>query len=89
MGPGRWDETAPGVLRQDSLAGRFIQEQLWTFVVAGSGHEGSIVEGTKTAGAFVFAQMSGLARDAFSVAFDFSIMLFTLFFFYKDGRDLF
>lgn len=71
------------------LAGRFIQEQLGTFVVAGSGYEGSIVEGTKTAGAFVFAQMSGLARNAFSVAFDFSIMLFTLFFFYKDGRDIF
>ena len=33
--------------------------------------------------------MSGLARDAFSVTIDFSIMLFALFFFYKDGGHLF
>jgi predicted PurR-regulated permease PerM len=69
------------------LAGPFIQEQLRTFVV--EGYEGSIVDGTKTVGAFVFAQLSGLARDVVSVAIDFSIMLFALFFFYKDGRNLF
>jgi predicted PurR-regulated permease PerM len=57
--------------------------------VAGSGYEGSIVEGTKTAGAFLLTQISGLARDAVSLAFDLAIMLFTLFFFYKDGRGLF
>ena len=37
----------------------------------------------------LFAQLSGLARDVVSVAIDFSIMLFALFFFYKDGRNLF
>ena len=79
----------PGYLGKIPLAGPFIQEQLRTFVVEGSGYEGSIVEGTKTVGAFVLGQMSGLARDAFSVAIDFSIMLFALFFFYKDGGHLF
>ena len=74
----------PEYLGKLPLAGPFIQEQLRTFVV--EGYEGSIVDGTKTVGAFVFAQLSGLARDVVSVAIDFSIMLFTLFFFYKDGE---
>jgi len=79
----------PEYIGKIPLGGRFIQEQLGTFVMEGSGYESSIVDGTKTVGAFVFAQMSGLARDALSVTVDFSIMLFALFFFYKDGRDLF
>jgi len=79
----------PEYLGKIPLAGRFIQEQLGTFVLAGSGYEGSIAEGTKTVGTFLLTHISGLARDAFSVAFDLSIMLFTLFFFYKDGRGLF
>jgi hypothetical protein len=74
----------PEYLGKLPLAAPLIQEQLRTFVV--EGYEGSIVEGTKTVGAFVFAQLSGLARDVVSVAIDFSIMLFTLFFFYKDGE---
>jgi len=79
----------PGYLGNIPLAGPFIQEQVRTFAVEGSGYEGSIVDGTKTVGAFLLGQMSGLARDAFSVAIDFSIMLFALFFFYKDGGHLF
>ncbi len=79
----------PEYLGKIPLAGRFIQEQLGTFVLAGSGYEGSIAEGTKTVGTFLLTHISGLARDAFSVTFDLSIMLFTLFFFYKDGRGLF
>lgn len=79
----------PEYLGKLPLAGRFIQEQLGTFVVGGSGYEGSIAEGTKTVGAFLLTQISGLARDAFSLTIDLSIMLFTLFFFYKDGRSLF
>lgn len=79
----------PEYLGKIPLGGPFLQEHLGTFVLAGSGYEGSIAEGTKTVGAFVIARMSGLARDAVAVTFDFSIMLFTLFFFYKDGRKLF
>jgi predicted PurR-regulated permease PerM len=79
----------PEYLGKIPLVGRFIQEQLGTFVLAGSGYEGSIAEGTKTVGTFLLTHISGLARDAFSVTFDLSIMLFTLFFFYKDGRGLF
>ena len=79
----------PEYLGKIPLAGRFIQEQLRTFVLAGSGYEGSIAEGTKTGGTFVLTQISGLARDAFSLTIDLSMMLFTLFFFYKDGRGLF
>lgn len=58
-------------------------------MLAGSGYEGSIAEGTKTVGTFLLTHISGLARDAFSVTFDLSIMLFTPFFFYKDRRGLF
>lgn len=79
----------PEYLGKIPLAGRLIQEQLRTFVLAGSGYEGSIAEGTKTVGTFLLIQISGLARDAFSLTIDLSIMLFTLFFFYKDGRGLF
>ena len=79
----------PEYLGKIPLAGRFIQEQLGTFVLAGSGYEGSIAEGTKTVGTFLLTQLSGLARDAVSLTFDLSMMLFTLFFFYKDGRGLF
>lgn len=79
----------PEYLGKIPLAGRFIQEQLRTFVMVGSGYEGSIAEGTKTLGTFLLTQISSLARDAFSLAFDLSVMLFTLFFFYKDGRGLF
>lgn len=79
----------PEYLGKIPLGGPFLQEQLGTFVLTGSGYEGSIVEGMKTVGAFVIARMSGLARDAVAVTLDFSIMLFTLFFFYKDGRHLF
>ncbi|MGZ8366991.1 MAG: AI-2E family transporter [Nitrospira sp.] len=79
----------PEYLGKIPLAGRFIQEQLGTFVVAGSGYEGSIAEGTKTVGTFLLTQISGLARDAVSLTIDLCIMLFTLFFFYKDGSGLF
>ena len=79
----------PEYLGKIPLVGRLIQEQLRTFVLAGSGYEGSIAEGTKTVGTFLLIQISGLARDAFSLTIDLSIMLFTLFFFYKDGRGLF
>jgi predicted PurR-regulated permease PerM len=71
------------------LVGRFLQEQLGRFVLEGSGYDGWIVDGTKTVGAFLLAQISGFARDAFFLTIDFTIMLFTLFFFYKDGRGLF
>jgi predicted PurR-regulated permease PerM len=89
MGPGRWVATAARIPWQDSSGWPFIQEQLRTFELEGSGYEGSIVERTKSVGAFLLGQMSGLARDAFSVTIDFSIMLFALFFFYKDGGHLF
>lgn len=79
----------PEYLGKIPLAGRLIQEQLRTFVLAGSGYEGSIAEGTKTVGTFLLTQISGLARDALSLTIDLFIMLFTLFFFYKDGRGLF
>lgn len=79
----------PEYLGKIPLAGQLIQEQLRTFVLAGSGYEGSIAEGTKTVGTFLLTQLSGLARDAVSLTFDLSMMLFALFFFYKDGRGLF
>lgn len=79
----------PEYLGKIPLAGRFIQEQLGTFVLAGSGYEGSIAEGAKTVGTFLLTQLSGLARDVFSLTIDLCIMLFTLFFFYKDGSGLF
>jgi len=79
----------PEYLGRIPLVGRLIQEQLRTFVLAGSGYEGSIAEGTKTVGTFLLTQISGLARDALSLTIDLFIMLFTLFFFYKDGRGLF
>lgn len=79
----------PEYLGKIPLVGRLIQEQLRTFVLAGSGYEGSIAEGTKTVGTFLLSQISGLARDAVSLTIDLCIMLFTLFFFYKDGRGLF
>src|SRR5690349_7942049 len=71
------------------LIGTISQEVLGRFVVAYGDVQGSLLEGGKAVSAALLTGVSGLARNTFELVTDFLIMLFTLFFFFRDGQRLF
>jgi predicted PurR-regulated permease PerM len=71
--------TVPGV-------GGLSQELVGRLIVSGSGQvEASLLEGGKVVSTFLFSQGVDFARNALLLATDFLIMLFTLFFVFRDG----
>jgi predicted PurR-regulated permease PerM len=57
--------------------------------VAGGGLEGSLLEGGKTVSVFLLAHAADAAKNAFNFILAFLVMIFTLFFFFKDGERLY
>ncbi|MFO0773749.1 MAG: AI-2E family transporter [Nitrospiraceae bacterium] len=68
-----------GTLSQE-MAGHLIVEH-------GGKLESSLMTGGKMVSSFVMAQGADLAANAFFVVTDFVVMLFTLFFMFRDGKD--
>jgi predicted PurR-regulated permease PerM len=66
--------------------GSLSQELVGSLIVAGSGQiETSLLEGGKAASTFLLSQGVDVARNALLLATNFLIMLFTLFFVFRDG----
>ncbi|THI86111.1 MAG: AI-2E family transporter, partial [Nitrospira sp. CG24A] len=73
--------TVPGV-------GGLSQELIGRLIVNGSGQvEASLLEGGKVVSTFLLSQGVDFARNALLLATDFLIMLFTLFFVFRDGSQ--
>lgn len=69
--------------------GNISQELVGRFVLAYGDLQGSLLEGGKAVSAVLLTGVSGLAKNTFELITDFFIMLFTLFFFFRDGHRLY
>jgi predicted PurR-regulated permease PerM len=71
------------------LIGNISQNVLGQFIVAYGDLQGSRLEGGKAVSGVLLTGAGGLARNTFELISDFLIMLFTLFFFFRDGHRLY
>jgi predicted PurR-regulated permease PerM len=79
----------PTALSGLPFIGNISQELLGRFVLAYGDLQGSLLEGGKAVSAVLLTGVSGLAKNTFDLVTDFLIMLFTLFFFFRDGQRLY
>jgi predicted PurR-regulated permease PerM len=79
----------PESLGKLPIAGGRLQEWLGRTIVANSDFAGSFFQGTKIVTMFVLGQVTDFAKNAFQFTMAFLVMMFTLFFFYKDGPRLY
>ena len=79
----------PAALSGLPFIGNISQELLGRFVLAYGDLQGSLLEGGKAVSAVLLTGVSGLAKNTFDLITDFFIMLFTLFFFFRDGQRLY
>ncbi len=66
--------------------GGVAREWLERFTGQESDLEQFVLSSAKTFSKFIVAELSDLVRDVFMLVADFLVMVFTLFFFFKDGR---
>jgi len=78
----------PATVSSLPFIGNISQELLGRFVLAYGDLQGSLLEGGKAVSAALLTGVSGLAKNTFDLITDFLIMLFTLFFFFRDGQRL-
>lgn len=72
------------------VVGALSQELMGRVIVAGSGEiETALLEGGKTFSSFLLSQGVDFARNAFVLVTDFLVMLFTLFFVFRDGPQIY
>lgn len=77
------------VLAKIPGVGGVSQELAGRLIVAGSGQvESSLLEGGKAVSAFLLSQGVDFAKNALLLGTDFLVMLFTLFFVFRDGPQL-
>jgi predicted PurR-regulated permease PerM len=79
----------PATVSSLPFIGNISQELLGRFVLAYGDLQGSLLEGGKAVSAVLLTGVSGLAKNTFDLITDFLIMLFTLFFFFRDGQRLY
>ncbi len=73
-------------LSQIPVIGRGIQEVFARLVLSNSGQlESSLLEGGKVISTFLLSQGADLAKNALVFVTDFLVMVFTLFFLFRDG----
>jgi predicted PurR-regulated permease PerM len=70
------------------VIGGKIQEFVGRAVVEGN-LEGSLLQGGKTVSMFLLSHAADMAKNAFDFTLAFLVMIFTLFFFFKDGERLY
>ena len=71
------------------VIGKRSQEWLGRLIVSHKEFEGSILEGGKAVSGFLLAQAGGIAKNAVAFLTDFLVMLFTLFFLFRDGDRMY
>jgi predicted PurR-regulated permease PerM len=79
----------PAVVAGLPLIGRISQELLGRFILAYGDLQSSLLEGGKAVSAVLLTGVGGLAKNTFDLITDFFIMLFTLFFLFRDGHHLY
>ena len=73
-------------ISQLPVIGGVSQEVFGRLILANSGQlESSVLEGGKAVSSFLLAQGADLAKNAFLFVTDFLVMVFTLFFLFRDG----
>lgn len=68
------------------LVGRLIQEVMGLLVIKPGGIEQFFLSSAKVLSEFIVSELSDLVRNVFLLVADFIVMMFTLFFLFKDGR---
>ena len=76
-------------ISQLPAVGTLGQELIGRFIVSHGQFETSLLEGGKAMSGFLAAQGAGLIKNALLFATDFLVMLFTLFFLFRDGDTLY
>ena len=77
-------------ISQLPVVGGWTQELFGRIILSNSGHlESSFLEGGKVVSTFLLAQGADLAKNALLFVTDFFVMVFTLFFLFRDGDRLY
>jgi predicted PurR-regulated permease PerM len=79
----------PELFARLPVIGHLSQELLGRFVVAYGDLQESIIEGGKAVSGVLLASVGGLAKNTIDLVTDFFVMLFTLFFLFRDGHRLY
>ena len=79
----------PQTLGRVPFIGTFSQELLGRFILAYGDLQNSVIEGGKAVSGLVLTRLGGLAQNIVELVTDFLIILFTLFFLFRDGRRLY
>jgi predicted PurR-regulated permease PerM len=79
----------PELLTRLPLIGHFSQELMGRFILAYGNVQDSIMEGGKAVGGIVLSSVGGLAKNTIDLVVDFFVVLFTLFFLFRDGHHLY
>ena len=77
-------------ISQLPVIGGAIQGVFGRLIISNSSQfESSVLEGGKVVSSFLLAQGAGLAKNAFLFVTDFLVMVFTLFFLFRDGEHFY
>ena len=79
----------PEYLAKLPIARGKLQEWLGRLIVGNGDFAGSFLQGTKVVSVFLLGEVTDFAKNAFQFTFSFLVMIFTLFFFLKDGQGLY
>ncbi len=71
------------------IIGHLSQPLLGRFIIAYGDVQDSVIEGSKAVSGVLFTSVSGLARNTISLVTNFFIIIFTLFFLFRDGHRLY
>lgn len=79
----------PGEISRLPLLGSYVQPLIGRFIVSRGDVEAFVLQNVKGLSGFLVEQITGFAANAFLLLVNFLVMIFTLFFFFKDGARLF
>lgn len=79
----------PGQLSQWPFIGGYVQPVLDRLIASQGDIEASLLQNFKALSGFLVEQLTGLATNLFLLVMNFLVMVFTLFFFFKDGDRLY
>jgi predicted PurR-regulated permease PerM len=82
-------KAAPAQLSQLPIIGGYVQPMLGRLILAQGDLEASLLKNIQGLSGFFVEQLTGLATNVFLLVMNFLVMLFTLFFFFKDGDRLY
>ena len=81
-------ERLPGLVAKLPLIGTLSQELLGQFVVTYKDLQGSLLAGGKAVSGVLLTSVGGLAKNTLDLVMNFFVILFTLFFLFRDGHRL-